>query len=104
MIRKMSPEQAVEILQFTRRSGAEDLLKAIKTAVANSKGEGRLSFKSIEINEGLKMKRYMVGTAGRGRGRPFKRRFSHIKVVLTDEIMNDEVKKIRKENKSGTKD
>lgn len=31
------------------------------------------------------MRRYRVGTAGRGRGRPYKKRFSQIKIVLTDE-------------------
>ena len=40
------------------------------------------------------MKRYRVGTAGRGRGRPYKRRFAHIKVVLTDEIPQGKVSKV----------
>ena len=29
-----------------------------------------------------------VGTAGRGRNRPYKKRYSHIKIVVTDEIQN----------------
>ncbi len=108
MIRKMSPEQAIETLMFTRRSGAIDLLKAIKTALANARAEGNLSFKSIEVNEGLKMRRYMVGTAGRGRGRPYRRRSSHIKIVLTDEVRESKSsmsqKSQRKEKNNGTKD
>ncbi|EKD91513.1 MAG: hypothetical protein ACD_30C00002G0010 [uncultured bacterium] len=94
MVRKMSPYQALDILQFTNKSAAGDLAKAIKTAVGNAKGTENLFFKSVEINEGMKMKRYRVGTAGRGRGRPYKRRFAHIKVVLTDEIPQGKVSKV----------
>ncbi len=87
MIRKMSPEEAILTLQFTNKAASVDLIKAIKTAVANAGKKESLSFKKIEINEGTKMKRYRVGTAGRGRGRPYKRRLSHIKIVLTDEVL-----------------
>lgn len=87
MIRKMSPQEALLKLQFTNRAAAIDLAKAIKTALANGGQAEGLVFKSIEVNEGLRMRRYRVGTAGRGRGRPYKRRTSHIKVVLTDEVV-----------------
>lgn len=90
MIRKMTPDQALEILQFTNKSAARPLANAIKTAAANAGGKlDGLSFKKIEINEGMKLKRYRVGTAGRGRGRPYKRRWSHIRIILTDEVTGD---------------
>lgn len=95
MIRKMSPERAIEQLGFTHNAAALPLMKAIKTALANAQGKTGLTLKKIEINEGLKMKRYLVGTAGRGRGRPFKRRLSHIKIVLTDVPVVKEDKKAR---------
>lgn len=84
MVRKLSPEQAIEALKYTDKAAATPLAKAIKAALSNVKGSNVL-FKSLEINEGLKMRRYRVGTAGRGRGRPYKRRLSHIRIVLTDE-------------------
>jgi large subunit ribosomal protein L22 len=84
MVRKMDPYAALDILQFTRNAAAVPLAKAIKTVVANAGSREGISFKSIEINEGLKAKRYRVGTAGRGRGRPYKKRMAHIKIVLTD--------------------
>jgi len=58
--------------------------KAIKTALANAKVKGvdNLVFKTIEINEGPAMKRFMAGT--RGRAKPYEKRMSHIKVVLTE--------------------
>lgn len=86
-VRKMTPLEAVEVLQFTNKAAAIPLMKAIKTAMANVDKDDGLSFKKIEINEGAKLKRYRVGTAGRGRGRPYKRRWSHIKIVLTDEVL-----------------
>lgn len=85
MVRKMTPAQAVEVLEFASQSAAMPLSKAIKTALANA-GKDDVVFKKIEINEGMKLKRYRAGTAGRGRGRPYKKRWSHIKIVLTDEV------------------
>ncbi len=96
MVRKLNPDQAIEVLQFVQKAPAIDLIKAIKTALANAGNKEGLIFKKLEINEGLKMKRYRVGTAGRGRGRPYKKRLSHIKIVLTDEL---KVKKDRKDVK-----
>lgn len=90
MVRKMRPEEAVEMLSFTSKAAATSLAKAIKTAMANAQGKDGLGFKKIEINEGSKLKRYRVGTAGRGRGRPYKRRLAHIKIVLTDEVVAQE--------------
>jgi len=86
MVRKMNPYAALETLQFTSNAAAQPLAKAIKTVLANSGSKEGIVFKSIEINEGLKAKRYRVGTAGRGRGRPYKKRMSHIKIVLTDDV------------------
>lgn len=96
MIRKMSPSQAVEVLQFANQAAAAPLSKAIKTALANA-GKDDVAFKKIEINEGMKLKRYRAGTAGRGRGRPYKKRWSHIKIVLTDEVQikNEKVKTVK---------
>lgn len=95
MVRKMDPYASLEVLQFTTNAAAQPLLKAIKTVIANAGSKEGLSFKSIEINEGLKAKRYRVGTAGRGRGRPYKKRMSHIKIVLTDEVKEKVGKKTK---------
>lgn len=97
MVRKMDPYAALDTLQFTRNSAALPLSKAIKTVIANAGSKEGLSFKSIEINEALKMRRYRVGTAGRGRGRPYKKRMSHIKIILTDDVKQ----KVSKSSKAG---
>lgn len=105
MIRKMTPDRAIEALSFTNRAASADLIKAIKTALANGGNKPSLGFKKIEINEGTKIKRYRVGTAGRGRGRPYKRRLSHIKIVLSDEVLieNKEFRIKNKANKMSKK-
>jgi large subunit ribosomal protein L22 len=99
MVRKMTPDQAVETLQFTQKSAAEPLIKAIKTALANAGKKEGLSFSKLEINEGLKMRRFRA--APRGRVRPYKKRFSHIRIVLTDETrvqnLESRVKKVKEE-------
>ena len=94
MVRDLEPNKAVETLRFTPKMAAVDLGKAIKTAVANARGKGmeEVIFKSLEINEGSKMKRFQAGT--RGRAKPYARRMAHIKIVLTDEV--SKVEKVSK--------
>ena len=93
MIRKMKPLEAIDALRFTNRAASFDLIKAIKTALSSAKEhKDHVVFKKIEINEGFKIKRYLIGTAGRGRGRPFRRRLSHIKIVLSEESHDKEKK------------
>lgn len=94
MIRKMAPADALKVLDITPKDAAKDLSKALKTVLANSKQKGMdeksLYFKKIEIDEGTKMKRFRAGT--RGRAKPYKRRMSHIKIVLSDDLSNKENK------------
>ncbi len=91
MVRGLKPEAAVATLRYVNRAAAIDLAKAIKTALANSGNRTDLIFKALEINEGMRMRRYRVGTAGRGRGRPYRKLTSHIRVILTDEIAAEPV-------------
>jgi large subunit ribosomal protein L22 len=84
MIRKMSPIDAIERLPFTHKRAADSLSKVIKAAVANARQKGandsELVFKEIEINEGPRLRRFRAGA--RGRAKPYKKRMSHIRVVL----------------------
>lgn len=97
MVRKMGPVKALEALAFTPKAAASDLSLAIKTAVANAKQKSlqqdNLYFKSIEVNEGPRLKR--MRAAAKGRARPYKKRMSHIKIVLTDDLSNKEKKENR---------
>lgn len=87
MIKGMEPTKALDVLHVTPKYAAFDLKKALETVLANAKQKrmdlGKLGFKKIEINESMKMRRFRAGT--RGRVKPYKRRMSHIKIVLSDE-------------------
>lgn len=100
MVRKMTPYQALDVLAFTNKAAAAPMAKAIRTVIANAGKAEELVFDKIEVNEGLKMKRYRAGTAGRGRGRPYRRRMSHIKIVLTDEVKGEGLRLKGKEEKA----
>ncbi|MDP3948112.1 MAG: 50S ribosomal protein L22 [bacterium] len=88
MVRKMEPTKALAILGLTPKAAAKDLEKALKTVLANAKQQGldasKLIFKTVEINESMKMRRFRAGT--KGRAKPYKKRMSHIKIVLSDEL------------------
>ncbi len=92
MVRAIEPNKALEILSFTQNYGAKDLSAAIKTALANARQSGltdrAIYFKSIEINGAAMMKRMRPGT--RGRAKPYARRMSHIKIVLSDDKLINE--------------
>lgn len=87
MVRKMEPNKALAVLGLTPKTAAKDLEKALSAVLANAKQQGldtsKLVFKKLEINESMKMRRFRAGT--RGRVKPYKRRMSHIKIVLSDE-------------------
>lgn len=105
MVRKMTPVEALNILRVTPKYAAKDLEKALETVLANAKQQGldasKVSFKHIEINESMKMRRFRAGT--RGRAKPYKKRMSHIKIVLSDELgakAEKAVKKVAEEPKT----
>ncbi len=86
LVKNLSPRKAIEVLPFTRKRAAEPLVKVIKTALANAKQKGvsesDLIFKEIQIGEGPKLKRWRSGA--KGRVKPYERRMSHIRIVLSD--------------------
>lgn len=87
MVRRMEPNQALNVLRFTPKMAAKDLSSAIKTALGNARQVGvdseKVLFKVLEINEGPKMRRFRA--APRGRVSPYKKRMVNIKIVLSDE-------------------
>ena len=85
LIKKMKPVDAIEKLPFVQKRAGEVVAKVIKSAIANAKaqgiGETDLVFKEIQVGEGPRLKRGRA--ASRGRWHPFKRRMSHIRIVLS---------------------
>lgn len=106
MVRKLKPASAMNILKFTNKSAATDLSKAISTAVANAKQKGldteKLVFKTLEINEGPKLRRF--NAQAKGRVNPFRKKMSHVRIVLEEaeiqETLEEPIKKGRVKDKS----
>jgi len=99
-IRKLTPEQAIEVLPLINKRAAEPLLKAVKSAVSNAKNKGidsaDLRFVEIQINEGPRIKRGRP--VSRGRWHPVLKRMSHIKVIV-----EAKKEKEKQKRKNGTK-
>ncbi len=97
-IKKMSPLQAVETLTYLNKSGAAPLRKAITSALSNAQNRNlgnpeALQFKHISILPGSAMKRFRP--VSRGMAHSYKKRMSHIKIVLTtkEKIIEKEIQK-----------
>lgn len=86
MVRSMDPLKAVAVLKFVNKASAISLSKAINTALANAKNQGvgqTLIIKEIQIGEGPRLKRGRP--VARGAWHPYRKRMSHIRIVLTSE-------------------
>ena len=85
VIRNKSVDQALNSLALIKKRGTAVLYKTLKSAVANAinnakQKQDELVIKSIEIGEGPFLKRSRAST--RGRQHPYKKRSSHIKIIL----------------------
>ena len=90
-IRKLSLENALKALSIIKNRGAQPLEKTLKSAIANALANNNLKqdvlkIKSVDVVEAPAYKRYHPST--RGRVHAYKRRGSHIKIVLTDNSQN----------------
>ncbi|OGH42314.1 MAG: 50S ribosomal protein L22 [Candidatus Levybacteria bacterium RIFCSPLOWO2_02_FULL_36_8b] len=86
-IKKKSAKDALNALFLIRKRGASVLWKTLKSAVANAVNNAKLKeenlfIKNIEITEGQALKRFHHST--RGRVHPYKKRGSHIRIVLEE--------------------
>ena len=94
-VRKLELESAISSLSLINKRAADPLLKTIKSAIANAKNNNKLEaeslkIKSIDVLEAQSYKRFHPST--RGRVHAYKRRGSHIKVVLTDGVKVEKLK------------
>src|SRR3989344_8739346 len=87
-IRNLSLMKALSVLDMTQKRGASVLNSVFKSAISNAvnnakKNKDLLVIKGIEVWDGPAIKRFHPST--RGRVHPYKKRSSHIKIVLTDD-------------------
>lgn len=109
-VKKQNLKAALSVLSVMNKRAAGPVKKAIDSAIANATNnfqakKEELIIRDILIGEGTAMKRFHF--AGRGRTRPYKRRTSHIRVILADNKSNKESrimnKEKREEKNNGTK-
>lgn len=86
-MRNLPLNRVIEELRLINKAGARPLLDAMVSAVANAVNNLKLNaesltIKSIEINGGPALKRWMPVSRGMAHG--YKKRMSHIKVVLEE--------------------
>ena len=87
-IRGLPVEQALNILAFSKKKGAEMMKKVLDSAIANAENnEGadidELKVKTVCVDEGPTMKR--LRARAKGRGTRILKRTSHITVTVADE-------------------
>lgn len=87
-VKNLKPMEALAVLAMMPKRAAEPVRKLLLSAIANAKAmkatEGSLSIKLFEVNEGPVMKRWRAVARGSGHG--YKKRMSHMRIVLSDEV------------------
>lgn len=83
----MPVDEALATLRVMNKRAALAVSKTLQSAVANAVHNAKLErsalqITSIEVNEGQALKRYHPST--RGRIHPYKKRSSHIKIVVAE--------------------
>lgn len=95
VIRNQRVDKAFEILSFLPKNATELVEKVLKSAVANMgklKDFSGLKIKEAWVGQGPTLKRMRPGPMGRGLG--YKRKTSHLTVIVTDEgVVADKRKK-----------
>ena len=80
---------ALDLLAFTSRKAATLISKTLKSAIANAENNNNLRADSLVVREavvgeGPTLKRFIP--KARGSAGPIRKRTSHIRIVVTDEI------------------
>lgn len=92
-LKRMSPTEALMMLEQTQKRPSMTLIKIIKSALANAQNNAKLDvstlcIKTIDIVPGPALKRFHPSS--RGRVHPYKKRSSHITVVLEEKVKKGE--------------
>ena len=86
-IRNMQATKALSQLTLVEKRGSNILSNVLKSAIANAVNnkklvQDNLIIARLEVNQGSSLKRFHAST--RGRVHPYKKKGTHIKVVLKD--------------------
>lgn len=91
-IRGMQVNEALAMLQFSKKHAAVQISKVLKSAVANAEAKARAASESLDVdelyvtkaivNEGAKLKRWTP--AAMGRATPMYKRTSHVEIAVAE--------------------
>ena len=87
MIRNLPAQQAVSTLTFSKRRIAQQVKKALESAIANAENNhqldvDRLVVSRAEVGRSMVMRRFHA--RGRGRASRVEKWFSHLKIVVAE--------------------
>jgi large subunit ribosomal protein L22 len=86
LIRGKKSEEALNLLTFTPKAAARIIIKLLKSAIANATQKkidvDRLFVKTVTVDQGPTMKRFMP--RAQGRATTIRKRTSHITIVLDE--------------------
>src|SRR5258706_13893201 len=90
-IRNMQATKALSQLTLVEKRGSNILSNVLKSAIANAVNnkklvQDNLIIARLEVSQGPALKRFHAST--RGRVHPYKKKGSHIRVVLTEKEQN----------------
>lgn len=93
MIRNMPAQQAVSTLTFSKRRIAQEVRKALESAIANAENNhqldvDRLIVSRAEVGRSIVMRRFHA--RGRGRAARVEKWFSHLKIVVSERAQESE--------------
>ncbi len=88
-IQGLPATDAMELLRFVPKKAAEMIRKTLASAIANAENNNNLNasnlvVKEAVVGEGATFKRFQP--KARGSAGPVRKRTSHIRIILTDEI------------------
>ena len=91
-IRGKEVSKALIDLKFLNKKAAKYFIDLLKSAIANAENNNSLKkqdlfIKSVQVDEGAKLKRYRAGS--NGKALPFKRRLSNVSLTLEDIKINN---------------
>lgn len=102
-IQGLPVSEALDLLAFTPRKAAGLVAKTLKSAIANAENNNNLRtdvlvVKEAVVGEGTTLKRFQP--KARGSAGPIRKRTSHIRIIVTDEIpiVNRATKKASSKN------
>ena len=91
-IRGIKVDKAMNALRFSQKRVAHDVLKALRSAVANAEANHGLDVDSLYVDQafvgkGLCMRRFQA--RGRSKNGIIKKFFSHLRIIVTEKTVEE---------------